>query len=93
MNTIENKPAVKPDNYLVWAILSTIFCCIPFGIVGIVKASQVDTYWAQGNFAEAVQAARDAKRWTWIGVCTALGIYLIYIVIVVIGVFAAIKLG
>jgi len=28
------KPAAT-DNYLVWAILSTIFCCLPFGIVSI----------------------------------------------------------
>ncbi|MGB4290272.1 MAG: CD225/dispanin family protein, partial [Dethiobacteria bacterium] len=24
------------DDYLVWAILATIFCCLPFGIVAIV---------------------------------------------------------
>ena len=24
-------------NHLVWAILSTLFCCLPFGIVSIVK--------------------------------------------------------
>ena len=31
-----------PPNYLVWAILSTIFCCLPLGIASIVFAAQVD---------------------------------------------------
>ena len=26
-----------PDNYLVWSILVTLFCCLPFGIVAIAR--------------------------------------------------------
>ena len=59
MNNLTNQ---KPDNYLVWAILSTVLCCMPFGIVAILKASQVDTFWAQGNQAEAIEAANAAKK-------------------------------
>ena len=29
-------------NNMVWAILTTLFCCLPFGIVSIVYAAQVD---------------------------------------------------
>ena len=35
----ENYQPVRPDNYLVVAILTTICCCMPFGIVSIVYAS------------------------------------------------------
>ncbi len=52
----------KPDNYLVWAILSTLLCCLPFGIVAIVKSSKVDSLWYAGNHAEAIQASNDAKK-------------------------------
>lgn len=31
----------KPDSNLVWGILTTILCCLPLGIVSIVKASKV----------------------------------------------------
>jgi hypothetical protein len=33
---------VCPDNYLVWSILATIFCCWPLGIPAIVNATKVD---------------------------------------------------
>ncbi len=57
-----NTTPKKPDNYLVWAILSTLLCCMPFGIVAIIKATQVDTYWANGNYDEAYAAADSAKK-------------------------------
>ena len=37
----QNRP-LKPESYLVWAILSTVCCCLPFGVVSIVYASKVD---------------------------------------------------
>ncbi|WP_197513887.1 CD225/dispanin family protein, partial [Mycobacterium sp. 1165178.9] len=38
----------EPDNYLVWAILCTVLCCLPFGIVSIVYSNKVSGLWAQG---------------------------------------------
>ncbi|MDE6069820.1 MAG: CD225/dispanin family protein [Alistipes sp.] len=70
----------KPDNALVWAILSTVLCCLPFGIVAIVKATQVDTFWAAGNVDAACQAARDARKWCWISAGTAVAIWVIYFI-------------
>ncbi len=52
-----------PDNYLVWSILATVFCCLPFGIVAIVKSTQVSGLWAQGQYAEAQASADAAKKW------------------------------
>jgi ABC-type Fe3+ transport system permease subunit len=54
---------VPPNNYLVWAILVTVFCCLPLGIVSIVKSTQVSGLWAQGKYAEAHQASDEAKKW------------------------------
>ena len=44
----QQSPSIAGDvpNYLVWAILATIFCCIPFGIVAIVYSSQVSGHLA-----------------------------------------------
>ena len=86
MNNLTNQ---KPDNYLVWAILSTVLCCMPFGIVAILKASQVDTFWAQGNQTEAIEAANAAKKWTIISVVSSAAILFIYVLIVSIAAIVA----
>ncbi len=56
-------PGPEPDNNLVWAILTTVLCCLPLGIVAIVKSTSVSKLWAAGDFAGAQKAADDAKKW------------------------------
>ena len=53
-------------NHLVWAILATICCCLPTGIVAIIFAAQVDGKVAAGDLAGARQASDNAKLWSWI---------------------------
>lgn len=63
-------PAQQPyhgqpvPNYLVQSILVTLFCCLPFGIVSIVYAAQVNTKLAAGDYAGAVDASQKAKTWS-----------------------------
>ena len=56
--------AVPPPNYLVWAILSTILCFLPLGIVSIVFSAQVNSKWAAGDVAGAQRASDLAKKLT-----------------------------
>ena len=74
----------KPDNYLVWAILSTVLCCWPFGVVAIVMASKVDSLWASGCYDEACQASKDAKKWAMIGAITGAVGGILYIIFVIV---------
>ncbi|MDS3859624.1 CD225/dispanin family protein [Thermosynechococcaceae cyanobacterium BACA0444] len=77
--------AAQPvPNYLVPAILSTVCCCIPFGIVAIVYASQVNTKLAAGDRTGAIAASEKAKLWSWIAFGSGLAISVIYIIIQVI---------
>jgi len=48
----------------VWAILSTILCFLPLGIVSIVFAAQVNSKWAIGDVAGAQRASKLAKKLT-----------------------------
>ncbi len=54
----------RPDNYLVWAILTIVCCCWPLGIVAVVYASKVNGLYDQGNYEEAKKASDNAKTWT-----------------------------
>lgn len=66
--------STPPSNYLVWSILSTIFCCIPVGIVSIVFSTKVNGRWAAGDAAGAQDASRKAKLWAIIAaVCGIVG--------------------
>jgi len=58
---------IAPKNYLVESILVTIFCCLPFGIAGIVNATKVESLYAAGDVAGAEAAAANAKKWMKIG--------------------------
>jgi predicted secreted protein len=73
-----------PPNYLVWSILTTLFCCLPLGIVSIVYAAQVNGKWAAGDVAGANDSSAKAKRFAIIGAVVGvvvLGIYLIVAVL------------
>jgi|SRR4249919_4338801 Interferon-induced transmembrane protein len=66
-----------PRNYLVQAILTTLFCCLPFGIVSIVFAAQVNSKFNAGDVTGAVDASRKAKLWAWLSFGFGLAIILI----------------
>lgn len=70
----------KPNSWLVWSILSTLFCCLPFGIVGIVFASKVDSAWNAGRYDEAQDAASKAKTFTLISMGLGLAVILVYVI-------------
>ena len=71
----------KPDNYLVWAILSTIFCCIPTGIASIIFASRVNEAYARGEYDEALRASKNAKTWALVGAGLSILLWVIYLAI------------
>jgi hypothetical protein len=79
--------APAPNNYLVWSILATLFCCLPFGIVAIVKSSQVNGLWAQGRYAEAQASAESAKKWVMWSVVAWVIVAIIYGILFAIGAF------
>jgi len=75
--------APRPSNYLVPAILATLFCCLPGGIVSIVYAAQVNSKWDSGDYNGALNAAKNAKTWFWISFGVGLAIAIIYAIAIV----------
>lgn len=67
-NTYTRTPLLSPPkNWLVESILVTLFCCLPFGIVGIIFAAQVNTKFDLGDQEAALKASKEAGKWTKIG--------------------------
>ena len=77
-------PAPVVPNYLVQAILCTLFCCLPAGIVSIVYAAQVNSKLSVGDRAGAIQSSENAKKWAWVSFGVSIGLILLYIVIVIV---------
>lgn len=53
-----------PPTNLVWAILSTILCCLPIGIVAIVYASKVTGHFYRNEYLKAKKASDRAMYWS-----------------------------
>ena len=49
--------------YLVVSIISTLCCCLPFGIVAIVFSTKINGAVTAGDIEEAKKAAKTAKIW------------------------------
>lgn len=76
--------AVGPPNHLVWAILATLFCCLPGGIVAIIYAAQVDGKWAAGDLIGAQHSSDQAKLWCWISAGAVLAVVIGYLLLVMV---------
>ena len=58
--------------YLVLAIISTICCCPPFGIVAIVYAVKINSEVSDGDEQKAADSARKAKIWIIVAVASGI---------------------
>jgi len=71
-----------PKTWLIESILVTCFCCLPFGIVGIINATKVETLYNNGNYKLALEQSNQAKKWTLWGFFIMLAFWIIYLFII-----------
>lgn len=86
-------PAAPVQNYLVFAILATAFCCLPAGIPAIVYAAQVNGKLQVGDVAGAQAASNNAKMWCMISGGLGLawvGVIVLYFILMMVGVLSGI---
>lgn len=79
-------PGTTVENYLVFAILATVLCCLPAGIPAIVYAAQVNSKLAAGDYAGAQLASKNAKMWCWISFGLGLAVIALYMLVIGVGV-------
>ncbi len=73
-----------PKNWLIESILVTLFCCLPFGIVGIINAAKVESAFFSGDIQGAERSAAEAKKWTMIGLWVGVGVIALYFIFVLV---------
>jgi len=89
-----NTATPQVPNNLVWAILTTLFCCLPAGIVSIVYAAQVNGKLAAGDVAGARESADKAKKWAmWSAIAWVVLVVLYVLFFVVLGGMGAMSNG
>ena len=86
-----SRPRPDIQSPLLWSILSMIFCCVPFGIVSVVYAAQVNSMLSVGAYQDAANMAAKAKKWAWISFGCGL-VYILFCIAAVI-ITAAIENG
>ena len=52
-----------PSTNLVWAIISTVLCCLPAGVVAIVYAMKVTNKYREGDIEGAKRASETGAWW------------------------------
>ena len=72
-----NRPPFAPiiENHIVLAVLTTIFCCMPFGIISLIYSIQVFISQNSGNIAMAQMSADKALYWGKLALWCGLAIY------------------
>lgn len=76
-----NQSMPCPPSNLVWAVVSTILCCLPTGIVAIVYACKVDNLYLMGDYQGAVEASNKARNWAIGGLIASVVFYFVYILV------------
>jgi Interferon-induced transmembrane protein/zinc-ribbon domain len=71
--TFQTAPALS--NWLIPAIIATVCCCPPFGIVALIFSAQVNTKLSAGDIAGAQRASSRARLWTIVAFITAALVY------------------
>ena len=71
--------------YLILSIVSTLCCCLPFGVVGIVFSAKINSAMLAGNLEEAQNNAKMARIWIIVSFAIGLLTWLIYMVLIVTG--------
>ena len=75
-----------PKTWMTEAILVTLFCCFPCGVISIIYASKVSTRLSRGDEEGAYEASRKAEMWVKISFWSILGFFILYAVLSVLSV-------
>jgi predicted secreted protein len=68
----------------VWAILSTVFCCLPLGIASSVFSAQVNSKYAAGDIAGAQDSSEKARKFALWATIVGVVLGILYVLLIVV---------
>lgn len=74
-----------PSTYLVWSILSLVFCCSIAGIVAVVFSTMVSSRFYAHDYAGSRRASRNAQIWIIISIVLGVVTNAIYLPLLLLG--------
>ncbi|XP_069491124.1 proline-rich transmembrane protein 1 [Ambystoma mexicanum] len=83
------EPRRAPHDYLPIAVLTTICCFMPTGIIAIIKAVQVRTAIARGDIISAEIASREARNFSFISLAVGIAAMVLCTILTVVITIAA----
>ncbi|XP_068779933.1 proline-rich transmembrane protein 1, partial [Struthio camelus] len=83
------EPRGPPHDYLPIAVLTTLCCFWPTGVVAIVKAVQVRTAVARGDIVSAEIASREARNFSFISLAVGIAAMVLCTILTVVIIIAA----
>ncbi|XP_058713277.1 proline-rich transmembrane protein 1, partial [Poecile atricapillus] len=85
----EGQRGAPPHDYLPIAVLTTLCCFWPTGVVAIVKAVQVRAAVARGDIASAEIASREARNFSFISLAVGIAAIVLCTILTVVIIIAA----
>lgn len=79
----------QPDSHLGLAIFTTLCCCLPLGIVAILKSNKVGEYYNLKQYDAAIAASNETKKWCIYGIVSWFIIDVICLIIYIVAGAAA----
>lgn len=62
----------SPSSNMLLAVLTSLCCCMPLGIVAVIKASRVKLFYEKGEYNQAIKASVQARRFCYVGIILSL---------------------
>ncbi|XP_038052857.1 proline-rich transmembrane protein 1-like [Patiria miniata] len=82
--TIISTSHVMPQDYFGLALFVTLCCCLPLGILGLIRSNDVRNRFLVGDIAGAEQASRQAKTYSYVGLGIGISLTVVSIVALII---------
>lgn len=80
MLTERPEPRINTSCYMASAFLATVCCCIPFGVVAIIKASNLKSAVDKNDMETAQKERKSAQSWILASVVSGTVCVIVYII-------------